>query len=64
MNKLYTCSRYVNDKLICLASYKVVPSTFDLLTLSEPAKSTKCNFDTNPISESFSFPSIDKVKIQ
>lgn len=39
-----------------LASASKLPSTYVLLTLSEPAKSTKCSFETNQVSEVDSLP--------
>ena len=59
-----TCSKNVNDLFIYFASLKIYPSTLDLVTLSLPARSTRCNLDVLMISEVMSLPSKAIVKIQ
>ena len=40
---LFTCSRAERDLLMCCASFNCSPTTPDLPTRSDPAKSTKCS---------------------
>jgi len=47
-----------------LASLRVLPSTCVLPILSDPAKSTRCNLDTNPTSFTSELPSNVIVNMQ
>jgi len=40
-----TCSRWWRERLMCLASWRILPSTPVLDTLSDPAKSTRFSLD-------------------
>ena len=48
---------------MCFASFNKFPSIPLLLIRSDPAKSTKCSFDTKDTSDPRSHPSIVIVKI-
>lgn len=61
---IITYSKYVKERFICLASFNRFPSTYDLLILSDPARSTKCNLLVKHVSVPLSCPSSVIVKMQ
>ena len=61
---MITYSKYVNDRFIYFASFSRFPSTWVLLILSEPARSTRCNLLRQQVSDPFSRPSKVIVKTQ
>jgi len=54
----------VSDKFIYFDSLSKIPSKLDLLLLSLPAKSIKCNLDTKKFPVDFSLPSKVIVNMQ